>query len=320
MNEKHISTIALKDSYPDLRAVLRDAAHWVQAAAAQGADLAVLPETINLLHHAEAEAPQEHYALEDWRAETEMLCESAMNAGIALVLPLLVRDGGVLANRFYLLGRDGTELGFYQKHVPACGEQLAGVASGVTAPFLWEGLRVGGGICIDVYFPHHVFAPQAEAGVDLFIIPSMTPGGSLLDSSALTFGVPFVFAYSAWSRILDRDARELAGGGYRSETLRAGFGMPMQQATINFNAVTLFPDFNQDKLHDVQRHYGSRVRTRFDQSNCVFLLESRSADLSIDEVMLQFGLVSRRDYLASLLAASEDRSAAPGKLLKGCTS
>ena len=314
MNEKTIATVALKEKYPDLQAVLRDAAHWVIAAADQGADLAVLPETINLLHQAEGVAPLEHYALEDWRTHTALLCESAAKAGISLVLPLLVREADVLANRYYVLGRDGAELGFYQKRVPACSEQLAGVASGSTAPILWEGLRLGGGICIDVYFPHHVFAPQVEAGVDLFIIPSMTPGGNLLDSSALTFGIPFIFAYSPWSRILDRDARELAAGGYRSETLRAGFGTPLQQATINFNAVTLFPDFNQDKLRDVQRHYGNKVRLRFDQSNCVFLLEARSPGLSIGEIMRQFELVSRRDYLASLVSTLSDRTCAPKSL------
>jgi hypothetical protein len=304
MNEKTIATVALRDKYPDLQAVLRDAAQWVEAAAEQGADLAVLPESINLLHDADGSAAMEDYALDDWRTQTALLCEAAAKARISLVLPLLVRDAGVLANRFYVLGRDGAELGFYQKRVPACGEQLAGVAAGSTSPILWEGLRIGGGICIDVYFPQRVFAPQAEAGVDLFIIPSMTPGGNLLDSSALTFGVPFIFAYSPWSRILDRDAKELAAGGYRSETLRAGFNTPLQQATINFDAVSLFPDFNQDKLRDVQRHYGKRVGLRFDQSNCVYLLEARSADLTIGEVMREFELVPRRDYLASLISTS----------------
>jgi hypothetical protein len=42
------------------------------------------------------------------------------------------------------------------------------------------------------------------------------------------------------------------------------------------------------------------VRIRFDQPNCTFLLESRSADLTVSEVMREFGLISRRDYLAQL--------------------
>ena len=301
MNEKTIATIALRDGgFADLQAVLREAANWVEAAAAEGANLAVLPETINLLHRYTDAAPLEEFALDDWRTETAMLCEAAAKHGISLVLPLLVHDGDALANRFYVLSRDGSELGFYQKRAPASSERLAGVRLAATAPICWEGLMVGGAICIDVYFPHHVFEQQMEMGADLFVIPSMTPAGTSLDYCAVTYGVPFVLAYSPWSRILDRDGKELAAGGFRSETLRAGFGMPLQQATINFDAVSLFADFNQEKLQDVQRHYGDKVRIRFDQPNCLFVLESRSADLSVDEILRQFGLVSRRDYFAQL--------------------
>lgn len=301
MNEKSIATIALRDqAFADLPAVLGEAAHWVEAASAQGADLAVLPETVNLLHRAAHGAPLADMALEDWRSETAILCEAAARHRISLVLPLLVREGTTLANRFYLLSRDGLELGFYQKQVPATGERAAGVQPARTTPLLWEGLTVGGGICIDVYFPHSVFAPQMEAGADLFVIPSMTPAGAFLDTCAVLYGVPFVLAYSPWSRILDRDGKELAAGGFRSETLRAGLGAPLQQATINFNAVSLFADFNGEKIEAVQRHYGPKVCVRFDQSNCLFFVESRSVDLSIGEIMREFGLVSRRDYFAQL--------------------
>ncbi len=301
MNEKIIATIALRDQgSADLQAVLGDAAQGVELAAAQGADLAVLPETINLLHRISDEIPLEEYALEDWRTASTALIETAIRHQISLVLPLLVRDGASLANRFYVLGRDGTELGFYQKRVPAVGERLAHVEPANTGPIRWEGINVGGGICIDVYFPEQVFRPQLAAGADLFVIPSMTPAGAFLDSSAVNYGVPFVLSYSPWSRIIDRDGKELAAGGYRSESVRAGYGSPVQQAAINFDAVSLFADFNQEKLRQVQKHYGEKVRVRFDQSNCVFVLESRSSNLSADEVMRQFGLVSRRDYFALL--------------------
>jgi len=141
-----------------------------------------------------------------------------------------------------------------------------------------------------------VFEPQMDAGADLFLIPSLTPAGILLDAAAVQYGVPFVLAYSPWSRILDRDGTELAAGGYRSETLRFGFGSPVVQATINFDAVTLFADYNQDKMRDVQRHYGRKVRIRFSQPDCIFTLESRSLDLSVNDIMREFGLISRRDY------------------------
>lgn len=311
MNEKTIATIALRDQgFADFEAVLREAAHWVEAASLQGADLAVLPETVNLLHRSANDAPLEHFALEDWRSETALLRDAAARHRISLVLPLLVRDGAGLANRFYLLSRDGSELGFYQKQVPATGERVAGVEPARNTPLRWEGLQLGGGICIDVYFPHSVFDPQMEAGADLFVIPSMTPAGAFLDSCAVLYGVPFVLAYSPWSRILDRDGKELAAGGFRSETLRAGLAAPLQQATINFDAVSLFADFNAEKIQALQRRYGLKVRIRFDQPNCLFFVESRSVDLSVGEIMREFGLMSRRDYFAQLDPETAARASA----------
>lgn len=301
MNEKTIATIAFRDEgFANFRETLDEAARWLELASAQGADLAVLPETVNLLHRKSDSAPLDEFAVDDWRQATATLCDAAARLKISLVLPLLVRAGGALANRFYVVAKDGTSLGFYQKRVPALGEKTSGVEPGDTQPILWEGLRMGGGICIDLYFPQTVFDPQIAAGADFFVIPSFTPGGSLLDSCALTYNVPVVLAYSPWSRILDRDGMELAAGGYRSETLRFGFGSPVMMATINFDAMTLFADLNQDKMRDVARHYGRAVRVRFNQHNCVFMLESRSPDLSAQEVMRQFGLISRRDYMAQL--------------------
>jgi hypothetical protein len=299
MNEKTIATIALREGgFSNLQEILREAARWVEVVASQGADIAVLPETINLLCRIDASSPLEEFALENWQKQTAVLCETAARSGIALVLPLLVRDDKALANRFYVLSKEGNPLGYFQKRVPAPGEKASGMEPGTGEPIRWDGLKIGGAICFDVYYPQFVFDSQIDSGADLFVIPSLTPAGSLLDSCALTYGVPFVLSYSPWSRILDRDGTELAAGGYRSETLRFGFGLPVLQATINFDAVILFADYNQEKIQDVQRHYGHKVRIRFNQHNCVFMLESRSADLSVNEVMREFGLISRRDYFA----------------------
>lgn len=299
MNEKTIATIALRDEgFANFEETLQEAGRGLELAAAQGAHLAVLPETINLLHRRNPSAPLEEFALDDWHQATALLCEKAARLKISLVLPLLVRDSGILVNRFFVLSREGDSLGYYQKRFPAPGELAAGVEAGDPRPIHWEGLTMGGGICIDVYYPNTVFDPQIESGADFFVIPSYTPAGSLLDAWAVIYGVPFVLAYSPWSRILDRDGTELAAGGYRSETLRYGFGSPVQMATINFDAVTLFADRNQEKMQDVIRRYGRDVRIRFNQPNCLFTLESRSADLSVQEVMRQFGLISRRDYFA----------------------
>jgi len=164
VNEKTIATIALKDEcFATLDETFREAARWVELAAAQGAHLAVLPETINLLHRRDGSVSLGELALEDWRQQTAILCETAARSKISLILPILVRDNGGLANRFYLISSDGTSLGFYQKRAPASGERASGVQTGNSSPIQWEGLKIGGAICVDVFYPQVVFDPQIES-------------------------------------------------------------------------------------------------------------------------------------------------------------
>src|SRR5450631_2804986 len=104
MHEKTIATVALRDEgFTTLEETLQEATRWVESAAAQGAHLAVLPETINLLHRRDTSIPLAEFALEDWQRETALLCDTAARCGISMVLPLLVRSHKVLANRFYVL-------------------------------------------------------------------------------------------------------------------------------------------------------------------------------------------------------------------------
>src|SRR3569833_3022788 len=104
MNEKTIATVALKDQgLTTFQETLREAARWIEVAAEQGAHLAVLPETINLLHRTDDSRPLDAFALENWQHDTALLRETAARNRIALVLPLLVRSEGALANRFCLL-------------------------------------------------------------------------------------------------------------------------------------------------------------------------------------------------------------------------
>ena len=296
MNEKTIAAISLREDYNGFAATLRDAVAWVRQAAASGANLAVLPETINLLNRESHALPLPDCALDDWRSATAELCSAASKAGISLVLPLLVCESGVLINRFYLLSKTGDVLGHYDKVAPAEGERAAGVRGFLHRPIEWEGLKLGGAICVDVHYPHLVFDPQVNLGADFFVIPSYTrrAAARCLCADIRRAADPRLFAMESDSRSRrhrDRSWRLPPG------TLRAGFGSPIVQATINFDSVALFADLNQSKIREIQTRYGSKVRVRFDQPSCVFLLESRSPDLTVADLMREFDLISRRDYI-----------------------
>jgi predicted amidohydrolase len=299
MNIKTITAIALSNrDYSSLDAKLAEAVRWTTFAARQGAELVVLPEALNLFFGDgdEQAVSLQDAALDDWRASTRTLIDCARANRVALTIPVIVREaGGELVNCFYLISAFGEVLGRYEKMCPTPSELDSGVRPGKSSLMEWEGLKVGGAICFDCYYPH-VFEQQADAGAQLFLMPSLTPGGRHIDHYAMTLGVPIVVAYPAYSRIVDLDGRELAGGGYRHETLRFGFGSPVVLARVNFDRVVLFGNHNQEKIVEIQETYGGDIGVAFDQDNCTFIVESRSENLKIGQVIERFGLIPQRKY------------------------
>jgi predicted amidohydrolase len=299
MNRKVISVVALSNrDYPSFEAKLAEAAQWIGLAAGQGSELVVLPEAINMYQGDGTSRPVSAALREDnWEEKTMLLREAAAKGTVAVTIPVVMRERDHRVNVFYLVSKTGAIAGRYQKRFLTA-EELEGTAPpGPVSLIEWEGLKVGGAICFDTCSPR-VFEEQVRAGAQLFLIPSLWPGGSQLNHYARTFSTPMALAYPAWSRIIDITGWDVVAGGYRNETLRFGFGSPVFTATLNFDRVALYGNHNQEKMVEVQRAYGSRVKVQFDQQNCLFFLESVCEDLTTTEVMREFDLIAARDYFA----------------------
>ena len=302
MNEKILAAVSLSNGdFPTLDAKLEDAAMWVEHAARQGADLVVLPEALNKYRGDGAGNPQSlgyrEMAMDDWQASCAVLIETAKRCSVAVTVPVFTREGDHLTNSFFLVSKTGEVLGRYQKMYPTPAELEEGVQPGSPSLIEWEGLQVGGAICFDTLFPD-VFKSQAQLGADLFLVCSLWPGGDDVNYWSLSLSCPMVLAYPAWSRVIDRMGKDVAGGGQRWETLRFGFGSPVVTAPVNFDAVVLYGNYNQERIVEIERAYGEKVRVRFDQQNVTFCLESRSDDLSVQDLVEEFDLLLRADYLA----------------------
>lgn len=304
MDERTISVIALSArDYPSFEAKLQEAVRWIEVASVQGADLVVLPETLNIYQGDGPGNPNamrmEEAALDDWESTTGLLRDAAIRFNLAVTVPVLIRENGHLVNAFFVVSRTGEILGSYRKRNPAYGEDREVLPGKETDPLIdWEGIKVGGAICFDTWFPE-VFASQAAAGAQLFLVPSLWPGGTFLNAAALRHSTPIAVAYPAWSRIIDIDGREAVAGGYRNETLRFGYSAPVYTTTLNFDRVTVHADFAQQKMVEIQLAYGEQIRIRFDQDNLLFYLESRSPELKLEEVLKRFELVTLQQFFAN---------------------
>ncbi len=309
MNARTLSVVALSNrDFDSLDAKLAEAAHWLRLAAAQGSQLAVFPETINRFEGDGVDHPRRRpmreVALHDWRRQCAPLLEAAQREGIAMALPFTHWEGDRPYNSFFLIDQHGEEIGRYDKVSPTPEELDAGFLPSPPAFFEWEGITVTGAICFDTCFPKPLLAQARKA--QLLLAPSLWPGGSVLNQIARQFSLRVALAYPAWSRIIDLDGREVVAGGYRHETLRFGFGVPVFTATLNFGRVALYGNHNQQKIEAILARYGKRVSVTFDQENVLFFLETLDPDLPESVVMEEFELISAPDYFA----ACEQRLAA----------
>ena len=301
MDIRRIATISLStQDFPSFESKLEDAVKWVEHAAGMGADLAVLPESLNLYCGDGPDNPIQlnipDIALEDWQKDCDILVQTAKKNNIALTIPVFNRNEGKLYNSFFLISETGELLGEYRKRFPTTHEIELGVIPGNTDVITWNGLKIAGAICFDSMF-EDTFVDQAAAGARLFLMPSLWPGGSQLNHWCRWLSVTCALAYPAWSRIIDIDGEEKVAGGYRSETLRFGFGSPVYCADINFDRECFDCNGTQDKIVDIEKYYGERIDVEFDQHNCVFYIESLDPDLTVSDVKAQFGIITAQEFI-----------------------
>jgi len=301
MNVKRISAISLSyRDYGSFQEKIDEACRWVTLAGRMGSDLAVLPENLEMYRgdgpNNPNQLPVSETALDDWQTTCRNLIACAVECGIAVTIPVNVRDGDGYLNCSFLVSRTGELLGRYAKMYPTPGELDVGIKPGGEQDLIkWEGLKVGGAICADMN-TIEPFRNQAARGAELFLCPSLSPGGPKINQYAQTLSTPIVIAYPAWSRIIDIDGRELAAGGYRYESLRFGFGVPIYTADVNFDKAVIVSG-KQETIEEMLNRYGADVRITFDQDNCWFILESRSPDLTVNDVMREFDIPDRRGWL-----------------------
>jgi predicted amidohydrolase len=162
----------------DMAANLATAVELIDAAGADGADLALLPENgLSLGTNADMRAA----ALSVRSAEIESLQEAARRAGAAVVLGGFKRvsDDGTVYNTALAIGSDGELAGHYDKihlfdaRVGGQTFQASNVEQAGQCPVLLDvrGVRVGLTICYDVRFPE-LYRRLALEGAEVLLVPA----------------------------------------------------------------------------------------------------------------------------------------------------
>jgi predicted amidohydrolase len=215
-----------------------------------------------------------------------------------LVVPFVERLSGQAYNSVPVVDRAGKLVLNYRKNYPTLGEMKAGIAPGWEVPVAeCDGVRVGAAVCFDLNFPQ-VAAELERQSARLVFWPSMFWGGALLSHWALRYGFYLAVAYGAESAIVDMSGRFLARRGAETHQVRGRRLPPWAVAEVNLDREVFHLDDNQNHFPALRAKYGPDVDIEVHQPEAFFLLASRRAGLTVEQIAGEFKMEKLRDYLA----------------------
>jgi len=148
----------------------------LREAAERGADIACLPEYLNMIGELPAQAAER---IDRAPELLEQFRDLARSLKLAVVLPLLISDGTALRNRAFVIDDGGEIAGHYDKtHLVASERDEWGIAPGDVYPVFnlaWG--KVGVMICYDGCFPEPARI-LALSGAEVIFFPSLQRGWS----------------------------------------------------------------------------------------------------------------------------------------------
>lgn len=234
---------------------------------------------------------------------TDAVGRVARNLDAYVWLPMTEWDGTDYYNAVVLVGRDGDVVGTYRKLRPTAGEISSGLSPGERVP-VWETEfgRFGAVICFDLMYPE-LGVELSRKRTDVTFFPSHLQGEQRIAHWARDYGFHIVKSTPKLASMTDPTGAEFARnqavweGHEPVEELEAGGEVRFAFAEVNTDWRTFTRiRSNRKAVEEIQREYPGVVYHDA-STNSTFALESRSPDVTVDDVEAEFDLVSYRDYL-----------------------
>lgn len=257
-------------------------------------DLIVLPESCDRPCNYNIERYREYYKVRGNKV-LEFLADIARGNRCNIVYNTMrYEEDGTLRNSTRIIGRDGKVVGTYDKNHPVIVEIEEGVLSGSKAPIIeCDFGRVACVICFDLVFDE-LRLKYVKQKPELIIFTSMFHGGLMQNYWAYSCRSWFV-----GSVVSDKPSTIISpvGGVVASSTEYFGFAT----ANINLDYAVVFLDYNWDKIRDMKKKYGSRVKVTDPGHLGAVMITSETDEFTMKDIIKEFNLEPIDDYIARSL-------------------
>jgi predicted amidohydrolase len=286
---------APSDPYAELDARLEQAALYATRAARMGADIVVFPEVFP--HIGAPRTDWEQVPEEVPGKTTAFMAKVARDNHMYVIWPLYQRSDGLIFNSSVLLGRDGNVEGIYHKMFPTIGEIERGIVPGTEARvFDTDFGRIGMAICFDLNF-RPIMEGLAQNGAEIIFFSSMYRGGLQLQAWAHELRLYIVSAIGAeLGQIVDMSGKVLGESTYEAVIARR----------LNLDRRLLHMDLNWDKMDAMLEKYGTDISFEYFTREGKYTVASESDDISVDEMIREFGLEEQPQYFSRAMRVREE--------------
>ena len=267
-------------------------------------DVICLPECFHVARLTAAKPPVAETAEQPIGDISKPFAEFARRNRCNVICPIYTMHSGRYYNAAVVIDRNGDYVGEYQKINPTEGELDYGLTPGPIDPpvFKLDFGTIGIQICFDVNW-HENWAKLRQKGAEIIFWPSAFAGGEMLKGLAWINKVPIVSSTQIQpTTIVDALGDEVVSTGRFGEWVCA---------PINLDFAVLQGWQMINKLDEVRSRYGRKVNVKIKHVEAWALLESLSPDVSIPDVLQQFGLETSSQMLERNTALQDAKRPAP---------
>ncbi len=253
-------------------------------------DIICLPEVFPFVNTATGRPPLAEAAEQPIGSISKPFAEFAEKHNCYVVCPIYTTDGTRFYNASVFIDRKGQLLGEYRKMHPTTGEMQRGIAPGPTDPPVFQADfgKIGSQICFDIEWSDG-WRKLRSAGAEIVFWPSAFAGGKMVNTKAWENKYCVVSSTrKGTSKICDVSGQP---AGWTSRWNR------WSCVPINLEKAFLHTWPFCRHFKDIYAKYGRKVRiTTFAEEEWT-IIESRSPDLTVADVLNEFNIQTHEQHI-----------------------
>jgi len=253
-------------------------------------DIVCLPEVFPFSNLSTNRPPLKEVAEVPIGAISRPFADFAKEHHCYVVCPIYTKEKGRYYNAAVFIDRKGKLLGEYRKIHPTIGEMENGIHLGPLEPPVFQtdfGI-VGAQICFDIEWLDG-WQELRKAGAELVFWPSAFAGGSMVNTKAWQNKYAVVSSTrKGTTKICDVSGEAVAWTGHFAH---------WACAPVNLEKAFLHTWPYCRKFQDIQAKYGRKVRITTYHEEEWTIIESRSPDVRVADVMKEFEFKTHEEHI-----------------------